>query len=107
MTYAPVKLAAKRQEELASKRSNSIDPNCKKSDGLSTSIKDAKGTSIVAILKEKKKVKKSMNETIAKLRIKKTQSISNLSTAHGSLKITTDVVKEIPMRRSERLKLIL
>jgi hypothetical protein len=107
MTYAPVKLAAIRQEELASKRSNSINPNCRKSNGLSTSIKHAKGTSIVAIRKETKIVKKSMKKTVTKVKIEKIKSISKLSKAHGSLKITTDVVKEIPMRRSERLKLIL
>jgi hypothetical protein len=106
MTYAPVKLAAQRQEELASKRLSSNNPNRKKSDGLRICVKDMKVTDIAAIHKETKKVKKSMSNIIKKVNIEKIKSVGKASKLHESSKIVINVVTGIPMRRSERLKLI-
>jgi parvulin-like peptidyl-prolyl isomerase len=106
MTYAPVKLAAQRQEELAEKRLSLNSLNRKKSDGLSIGVKDEKVTGTAALRKETKKGKKSMSNIIKKVNIEKIKSVGKASKVHRSSKIVRNVVTGIPIRRSERLKLI-
>lgn len=85
MTYAPVKVAAERQENLASI-----------SLSLNGSIKKQVKT---------KKVQKSSINVIKKHKIERKKSALEKKEV-GSLVIKKEVVKIIPVRRSDRLKLI-